>query len=192
MTGFRGFTVALAVFMLMGCGSGGSEVAPPVRVVTFQGAEVGILADQGLSASNAELKGSGTIIFRKPLPDPDNNYLLSFSLEKQGSLSLVTNAQLGLKAPIALVFTRDGDRLDIALKDGETEFSIEEDFPKVSATGAVTLDVDIHKHGHVILWIGSKRNEYTFTSEVSGSLWGLKLNQARVTTAQVRVAKEEG
>ena len=131
------------------------------------------------------------MIFKNPLNRDDNNYTLNFSLEENGSLTLISNAQAGLKSPVALTFERRAaDKLAIVLKDGDQSYELQDSFTGLSAAGEISVQVDVHEHGHIVMWIGSEEDEWAFTSEVNGTFWGLKLSSAVVNSVKLDQAKE--
>lgn len=154
----------------------------------LNGAEYSILGQGALQSTPASVAGTGAIIFRNPLKQDDNNFDLSFALDNGGSLKLVTNANPNLKGGAEMSFRRDGKTLKVMLMNDD----LSEEFTEVAADEPLKISVDIHEHGHVIVWVGAgEEQEYTLSAQLSGQRWGLALAGATVTGAKDGPAKDD-
>ena len=140
------------------------------------------------------VSGSGSFVAVDQRQSGDNNYTLVFSLEKNGSLTLVTNADVDLKTGANLKFSRATDsRISVALKVGDETLNLSEEFQEVSAGGEITLSIDVHEHGHVMIWVGSatEPKEYAFVTRVSEKFWGIRMENSDLKTARADKSKVE-
>jgi len=185
----------VAALGLVGCGKDSPNTqTPPVQTYKLNGLEYLPIAEakEGLVIAPTQLGGTGNIVFRIPRPK-DNNYVVDFSLPKLGSLTLVANGDTKLKNGANVTFTRgNDDKLqvfattgDVVCVVGTAACDLSADFAHVDTTKAITMQFDIHEHGHIIHFEnGVQRNEYAIT-KVGGTFWGLKLSNAVVTKVAV-------
>ncbi len=186
-------TIAIVAAMLglIGCGKS-AEKPNPVSTFKLSGLEYLPLEREKLLISNEAVAGTGSMIFRLPRPK-DNNYKVTFSLDKGSSVTLVTNADTKLAGGANLVFGRTAtDKLTVYVTTGnmvctpgDLKCDLSADFAGVNAAAPITLDFDVHEHGHVVHFEnGLEKNEYAI-DRVAGTFFGLKLNNAIVTNVAV-------
>jgi len=195
----------LAAMLVVGCGSNDPQPGPPQgtggngggnqgggqggggqpTVYKLNGAEYSVLSGT-LTATETSVTGQGTLSFKEPRVDDDNNYELVFTLPEAGaSLTLTTNADNQLKNGVALTFSREADgKLKVVLLAGTQTIDLTEQFNGMAATASLSFPVDIHQHGDLIVDLpeGAAGEEFNFRP--SGHFWGLVLNKAVVTKAK--------
>ena len=158
-----------------------------------------------LTHGSTSLSGAGSIVFVDPNKEQDNHYSLGFTLEDAGSLTVTSNAANDLTTGISVEFSRSGTTLNAKLKNDSGETDISSSFSDVDASGALSYQIDVHNGEnptHILIWSGV--TEYTeenakFNSEEdgeapgqgSGTLWGLVLDKATVSSATVSEVKFE-
>jgi len=175
-------STVLAALVIVGCGK--TETKPnPISTSKLNGVEYVPLDKAALAMNDGGVGGTGSLVFRTPRPK-DNNYQLTFLLKPGGSVTLVTNADNALKGGANLKFSRTNDnKLSVTLSAGAKSFDLSADFTTYNAGSDVTLQFDVHEHGHVIHFEkGAEKNEYAM-DKVAGTFWGLMLDQALVTNA---------
>lgn len=179
-------------YLMGGCGTNtpgrSDNPSNPGKKLEMQGAEY-VLLEAGNLQTDGKLSGTGKVVFVEPREE-DNHYSLAFFLKEGGSLSLVSNATKELASGAILKFTRTGSQLGMFLIVGSESYDISSDFSTVNAETPQAFEMEIHAHGHVIIWLGTERFEYAFTTRVPGRLWGLILSDAEVTTARASGASE--
>lgn len=190
-------TIALTIFasILGGCGGsdkGGSQSPVAPGLSTLAGVEFGMIEKGTLELKDNALSGSGSVLFRAPLTNEDNNFALTFSLAENGSLTLVTNANNQLSDGARYVFTRQtGNKLKAELKVGSESYDVSEAFAAIKADAIPLVEIDIHGHGHSVVWADGKQlDEFAFSTKVPGRFWGLKLVNATVASAKAGKAKD--
>ena len=151
-----------------------------------------MLGQNELKSTEASVSGKGALLFKAPLKEDDNNYDLSFALEENGSLTLSANTNDELKGGANLTFARSGKVLKVQLLAGNTNDDLSEEFSAVDASAPLRISVDVHGHGHLVVWVGAGgKQEYSFDAKLAGLRWGLSLNKASVTGAVPDKAKDE-
>lgn len=172
---------------------------------TLGGKTYQIVVDDGLTGSDQELKGSGTVLFRDPLGEVggEKNLALDFSLEDGGSLSLIAYADPALKNGVTLTFLRNGRTLNSTIEVGSQK-NDPRTVGSVDASGSIQIDIDVHNTEnpiHILAWSRGV-NSYTdstaaFDSEVGPSVqgngtaafWGIRLVKGTLSKAVVTEAK---
>ena len=135
--------------------------------------------------------GSGRLIFRMPRPADDSNFAFTASLSPKGSATLISNSDRSLSSGVRLKFARrENDSLGVELRVGSESFDVSEDFDGISAAQPLTVSVDVHAHGHALVWISGKELEYAFSTRVAGKLWGMELAEASVSKASAGAPKK--
>jgi len=188
-----GLLLVAGLLLMAGCGGSPKSSQNPIDVYRLNGIEYGVLDKGSLDFSDTRISGKGTLIFKDPAKSDDNNYALTFSLEEGGSLTLVANSDAKLAEGVRYTFSRTGSRLKVVLSAGASEtYDVSETFAAVPASSLPLMEIDVHGHGHSIVWAaGNKLDEFAFTTRVTGRLWGLRLDKATVTQAKIGKAKEE-
>lgn len=173
----------VAAINLLSCGKDKTAQNEDKVLPKLNGLEYVALEKAALNTAAADVvSGSGTLVFRYPRPDEDSNYKISFSLEPQGTLTLVANADDKLNGGVRVTFKRGAaDKLTLELTPNKNS-DITADFPPQNAAGALTFNIDLHGHGHAkFIGIGDVK-EFGFT-KVTTKFWGMILNKASVTKA---------
>lgn len=178
----------LGLLVVVSCGT--NTLGRKVSVNTLQGVEYIVLESNSLETSSSMIFGTGKIIFRAPRPEEDSRFLLDFTLEDGGSVTLISNANDQLEKGARIVFERSGTKLNVFLRAGAENYDLSSDFAGVDASLSLPWIAEIHAHGHaVLLWAGTK-SEYAFSTRPTDRLWGLALNKAKVTKATATKAEE--
>ncbi len=168
---------------LGGCGGAKQQSSPTLEVQRLNGLEYGILEKGTLVPTATSVAGSGRVIFRDPRPNADSNYSTAFSLEEGGAVMLTTNADNRLGAGVNLSFAREKKVLKVVLAVGGESYDLSPNYTMVDAAKPVSVEVDVHGHGHAVVWLGGTKEQYAFKTRVAGSFWGLGLIKANVTRA---------
>jgi hypothetical protein len=202
----RSLAAALCLLTLTPACGGSSDKGSTGGDGTFGGKAYQKVSDEGLSLSDDELKGTGTVLFRDPLGEVagEKNISLDFSLEDGGSLSLVTYADTSLKNGVNLTFSRRGSSLNATLEVGSQKTDVrtvlsQDPFSKI------TLDIDVHNAEtpvHVMVWnrgvtsytssnalFDSETSQMQIQGNGTASYWGVALTKASITKAVVTEAK---
>lgn len=190
---FKATTVAFCAVLtlLVGCGKE-SSTKDTRTLQVLNGAEYVVLPGGNLQSEAGSVKGTGKIVFRKPLVDGSNNYALTFSLGQEGTLCLVSQADGNLQDGVSFCFSRTAtDGLKAQLKVGDSVQDKSADFSSVVASNALSFSIDIHGngHGHLIIWNGDDEYEYQFSNR-NGTLWGIELQNSTLTSAVQGVPRE--
>lgn len=165
----------------------------PGATLKLNGAEYQVMGGGAVKSSESSVAGTGTILFKQALPEEDNNYALEFALEDGGSVTLIADADDSLKGGANLTFLREGKALKVKLVAGKTNDDLSGDFTTVDASVPLKISVDVHGHGHLIIWVGDgEEQEFAFNAKVAGLRWGLTLDKSTVTAAKPGEAHEEG
>ncbi len=190
MIDLKKFLVLGIASFLVGCGSGGSRQGEDRSLQNLNGNEYVVLPGSTLQSDASSIRGTGRILFRTPLVDADNNYALNFKLDPQGSVCLVSQTDRELQGGVRLCFTRlNSDSLKVELKAGSEVQDKSADFASVSTLDELSFSVDIHGHGHLVVWNGDNEYEYAFTG-LKGTLWGVELQNATLTNAVQSAPRE--
>jgi len=178
--------LAIAALITGGCSKTESGTQPAGQLPTLSGQEYGVTSgDIKTGVDRAE--GTGTLLFRLPAPSDDNNYALTFELKEGGEVSLIANSSdAGLTTGIEFIMFRKNGKLEGRFPDGAV---VTEDMPDLSATSSVTVFIDVHGHGDVIMVQGDSKFGFEVEARPKGRLWGLKLKDAVVTAASVGTPK---
>ena len=170
------------VGILVGCGN--NQIQGGQRTLqVLNGSEYAILPGSTLQSDASTVSGTGKIVFRNPLVNPDNNFDLKFRLAQSGSICLVGQADQNLQNGVQLCFARtQSDKLKVELKLDADIQDKSTDFAAFSASDEVSVSIDIHGHGHLAVWMGESENEYAFSGR-KGTLWGIELANATLTKA---------
>lgn len=165
---------------------------PTPGVTALNGVEYEVLEPGTLVSTANNVKGTGVLQVKKALAEEDNNFALNFTLADKGALTLVANAEKGLKDGANLTFARDGKTLKVLLKVGSQEDDLSTDFENVAADSTLSIAVDVHGHGHLIIWVGEgEEQEYAFNADLEGTSWGLRLTDASLNSIKADKPKEE-
>lgn len=165
---------------------------PGPTALSLNGAEYQVIGQGDLQSTPSSLTGTGVVAFKNPLKQADNNFDLRFSLEEAGTLTLIGSADAQLKGGAEITFERQGKALKVKLSAGGQVDDLSEEFTQYSAEGPLHLSVDIHEHGHLVVWVGDgEEQEYSFPAKLAGLQWGLSLNKASVTGAKDDKPKED-
>ena len=189
------------VFLLVAAGCGSDSDKQPTSVTSpstptiesIDGQEFGVIRG-ALTVKTGVISGTGALIFREPLTRKDNNFALRFQLPVDGSVLLSPNSEVGLQGKIAISFSRSNkDKLIVTLMDGESTNELQGEMPNpelLSAQGEIFVEVDVHDHGHITLWISGQEESFGFNARGLGKYWGLALNNATVTSAKILPPKD--
>lgn len=183
--------VALAVIFLNGCGSSSTTT-----YFTLNGAQYVAVGNDTLTKTETSVSGTGKLAFKDPLSRDKNNYSLTFTLTDGGSLTLVTHSDNALANGLNVQVTRTGATYAAKMVKGTTEAAMAG--VTGDATGSITLKIDNHNNEpHVVVY--SAADAIIFNSEDPGSeaapgkgdgtVWGLELSGATLTTATLGEAK---
>ncbi len=184
--------------------AGGHRISPPTQAgttVQVGGAQISPLKEYSIIGENSlqtisggGVSGNGRLVFSQQLKSDDNNYALSFSLQPEGSLTLLAGTDSSLGNGASLQFLRRSDnKLAVQLTRGPESFDLSSEFTSVATTGALNIEIDVHGHGHLIVWVGTTQiGEYAFALPLTQRFWGLALDRAQVTKADVGPSKVEG
>lgn len=187
-TCLRGLVAAL---WLVGCGNPPGFNKMPVEIASLNGAEYGLMDKGSLETTPGSVEGTGSILFRKELPEKDNNFALGFKLSPASSLTLLCGSTINLTDGATLAFERkNGDVLGVSFRSGTEFYDLSQDFSSVTATDALSIDVDMHEHGHIIIWVNGEEFQYGFSNKWRGKFWGLLLKNTLVTKAVIGKVKK--
>lgn len=181
--------LAAASILVSGCGT----------EATVRSVDEATLLSGSLTSTADTLSGSGSAVFNTPLSGVSSkqSYALTFTLSDGGSLQLHSNASNALASGVYVEFSRSGAALTVKLKQGAGETDVSAAFSGVSASGTISIVVDVHNDetpAHILAWTGTSYTEgaATLNSEDSGNnapgngtgqYWGLVLSNATVTRA---------
>jgi hypothetical protein len=158
-----------------------------------------VVESSDLELGESALQGSGSIIFASPLNAvaSQDNFALEFTVKEGGSLALVTHSDGSLAQGLTLLFERSGTELIASLKaDGSG--TADHILNGVDASGPISLAVDVHNNEsptHVLIWnaalgaFGEEDALYNSEDDAEapgvgkGTLWGLVLRDAEITSA---------
>lgn len=181
----------VSMLWLTGCGNPPGFGGNPVEVASLNGAEYGLMDKGTIQTTPTSIEGTGSILFRKELPEKDNNFDLDFSLSAGSTLTLLCGATKNLTDAATLTFERlDGDMLGVTFRSGNEFYDLSSDFASMTLTGPLSISVDLHEHGHIVMWVNGEENEYAFSNKWRGKYWGLTLKNARVTKASIGKPKK--
>jgi hypothetical protein len=188
-----------ALTLVSGCGGSSSCTA-----VSFSGACFGYVTQGTLTATETSLSGTGSLVAETPLSgaSSNNSFRLTFTLQDGGSVSLFANSTAALADGIEIEMKRQGSALEVHVKKGGTDFDASSSFTSVSATAAVTLQIDVHNSEspvHLLVW-GESTTDFSESNTLlneeastppsgTGTYWGLELENATVTSAAAGTQK---
>lgn len=194
-----------SAYLTLGCG-GGSNQGSGNGDGTIGGKAYQKITDEGLTGSDQELKGSGSVLFKDPLGEVagEKSISLDFLLEDGGSLALVTFADTKLQNGVKLTLTRTGKALSAALEIG-TQKNDARTLSSVDASGLVTLDIDVHNAEtpvHALIWnrgvtsytsstaaYDSEASQMQIQGNGTSPYWGIALTKGTLSKATVTEAK---
>jgi hypothetical protein len=182
----------LAALVLLGaCGKSSQPPGSATGSLRLGNAEY-VLIEPGTLAPPAGIGGTGALVFNTPLAEKDNNFTLRFRLQPKGSVTLVTNTTSKLEHGVALSFSREeNDAVKALLTAGTYQYDMSKEL-SLNGAGELALEIDVHDHGHVIIWQnGGKPEDFTFAMPRSGRFWGVRLDKAFLSTAGVAKAKSK-
>lgn len=174
----------LSALFLVGCGKTGTGNPTLKPLPKLNGAEYLPLDKAGLdTTSETKVAGTGSLIFKNPRPSDDSNFQITFQLEPQSLLTLVTNANENLEQGVSITFTRPAANktLRVTAKVGNKDYDYSIDFAARDASAPLTFSVDVHGHGHIIFYDGNNKEQEYATPAVGAKFYGLILNKATVT-----------
>lgn len=191
-------------FFLIVLGACGGDDDNGSTTLSLDGAGYVVITPGSLQHNSDNVAGSGSIVFNDPLSgiDSKHSYALSFTIEDGGSLTLGSHATNQLASGVNVVLSRSGPALSatIQAEGGQTDISAA--FAGIDASGPINVQIDIHNDeapAHILIWTGTSFDEAdaVFNSEEDGdapgngsdNFWGLILQNAVVTTAEVGDAK---
>lgn len=175
---------------VLACAKSTGERRAALELGSLKGVEFGLLEKGSLVIGPDSVSGTGAVIFREPRSEADNNYALSFSLADQGSLRIVSNSNTRLTSGLNLTFGRKGSELKVNLVVGPEKWDLSGDFFTVPADKPLSVQIDVHAHGHTIVWVGSDEFEYAFKTKLAGNFWGLALDKVTLTDARAAKPKK--
>lgn len=162
------------------------------QVYELSGQAFIVLSSDSLKSNGSAVSGKGSFVFKTPRPEADSNYDLLFGLEDGKQLSLTTNANDKIGQGVSLIFSRIDGSLQVRLVAGNENFDLSADYKTIDASKPISLNVDLHAHGHVVVQFENKRFDYTFSTQVPGRFWGFSIDGASLTKAVAGPAKVEG
>lgn len=184
-------TVALTV---AGCG-GKSASSPQGGVIEIRkigNLEYGLLDAVGLQSTETAIAGTGTVVFRNPLPEEDNHFSVNTQLQPGGKLTIVTNSDAKLNSGIQLTIARNSNgSIAAEMKTAEETKDLGAFFAHIDSARAFTFDFEVHPHGHLMLMIAGTTNEVNFVTRPIGKFWGLKLDKSAVSALAISAVQEE-
>lgn len=157
--------------------------------------KVEILAGAGaLTFADGRAEGSGLVRATDVLERADsaNNFVLSFELAEDGSVTFVANAKRDLSGGVEVEFTRPagGSALRAQARAASGALDLAAAVAGIDASKPVSLAIEIHNdHGndaHVLLWneaTGQELVEEMIRGKGAGANWGVRLRNARVSHA---------
>lgn len=179
--------------LLAGCGSAKKETTGLDELRRLGPTEYLTLGPHQLALAPAAIAGTGRVVVNTPITRGQNNFDLRFSLQDGGKLTFVVLAKNDLTGGLEVTFERGpGDSLRAGYRIGAETFDISGDFPGVKVTGPVRVEIDVHDHPHFVVWWNGRpdRHDYTWTAGMpTTKFWGLSLEKASVTQAQIGPAR---
>ena len=152
-------------------------------------------SEETLRFGGGRLYGTGRVRFVQDLGGVDTavNYVLTFSLEESGKLSLISHANASLENGLEIMFQRTGSTLTVNAKAGRVTDDWSSFFTSINASQTMKISVDVHNDEsltHVILWndlvsasaplLDSGADLNGAPGNGFGQNWGLKLEAASV------------
>lgn len=193
------YTVTLLILaFLASCGGGHNpdlealKAASSISQIIGQQRFLVVSGQDTHDISGGVIEGTAKVRSLLPLEKVDsaNNFVLTFQLFDEGSVTLYTNSFEDLSAGISFTVTSNGEGNSptVVLKAGDDVFDLSEDFDDVKyQNGEITLSLDIHNdHGastHFIIWNdeGEEIIDDLLNGRGNGSYWGLDIKNAKVT-----------
>ena len=189
-----------ALLLFPGCGEDFSKWAGNAwETATGTNPKLGDLeyrvVTQGTLKEDSEgLFGIGDIVFVKALKN-DNLFTIKFALEERGSLSLVANSDEKLDSGLKITFTRIDRlvRMQVETSPGGKKFIGYDETQKIlplrlDPTKPMTLEIDIHAHGHFSVRANGEKSAQIGFEEVDGLFAGLILHGVKVTDVKASPA----
>jgi len=192
----------LILVLVTACGGGPNPDKDSQRSIpSFQnisGEKFTILASkESLSMDHGTISGAGSLRFSEDLGGVDTgfNYVLTFSLEDSGELTLVSHSNASLEHGLEFIFKRVGTKLMVHAKAGSITDDWSSFFTSFDASQIMKIAIDVHNNEsvtHVIFWndlISTNAQVLDSGSDVNGSPgkgygqnWGLKLKSSTITS----------
>ena len=180
-----------AALLLVSCGDDGSG-----SYLKLNGVEYAFVQSGSLQTSESSISGTGSIIFREPLPGlgAKSSFRLTMALPDTGAIILYVNSKNDLSSGAVIQIERAGPTVKAGAPTAMSDLS------GVDATNSFTLQIDYHNdEGHLLIWSGAETNfvpgtalldtDDTVPKGTGGAVWGILLSNATLTAAAASPAK---
>lgn len=179
--------------LLAGCGKEGffpnltnEEQTNPSAATHLSGLEYRVVKAGTLKLDGGTLSGVGDIAFVKPHAE-NIRVKLRFQLDNRGALSLVSHSDTDLRTGLKLTFTRIDKlvRFQVETAPAGRPFQGFDETIKIAelnldASAEITLELDIHAHGHFKVLANGKESLPIGFRPVTANLAGLILHGVAV------------
>jgi hypothetical protein len=206
---FKSISSFIILSFLCACGGGPNPDRDALNnipvIQNVDGTKFELLSEtDSLSFGNGMLAGSGSVRFAESLGSAATNYnfLLNFSLNDGGELSLVTHATQSLTDGVVLKFKRTGATLSVYVTTGNVTDDWSSFFSALNASEPLSIAIDVHNNEpftHLVFWdeqtntklLDSGDDVNGTAGKGFGQSWGLILNNASVSKAKKDPPRDE-
>lgn len=195
-------TLLFIVSLLFGCSGRTGNTATE----TLGGQKYIVVTPGDLAKSDANLTGTGSIVFNTPLSETasKNSYRLFFTLQDGGDLSLIANSTNKLQSGVSVKFSRNGAVLKVELLAVDKTTDVSAQFATLNAADKLGFQIDVHNDespAHILVWstnttfedstalLNSEGAGLEAPGQGAGAFWGVSLTKASLTEAVPSAAK---
>lgn len=182
----------VALSLIGGCGDKSSFSGPNAVAIKKLGSlEYGVIGGNVVT-TDGSISGSGTVLFKNPLPEEDNHFALTVTLAAGAKITVATNTDNTLKTGVALTLARSAnDKIVAHMITANENTDVSAVFTDVDSTKAFQVEYEVHPHGHMIFPTRDPIEEFDFTTRPTGKFWGLMLENATVSAAVISKVQDE-
>jgi hypothetical protein len=193
MMEIRTFRISVLSGLFLLCISSCGTNTPGRNIKTSQlagGLEYMMLEEGDLKSDGQSVSGTGKLIFKSPRPSEDSNYTFTIRVKDGGKVTLLSNADKNLSAGVSHIFGKAADKPSLVLSVGAESYDLSGDLTGLAFEESLSIEIDVHAHGHTILWVQGQKFEYAFSTRLPGKFWGFELSDATISQVAVGPAKE--
>jgi hypothetical protein len=162
-----------------------------------------VVVDGSPQSSSNSIEGTGKVAFNDPIAEDGKHFVLGFTLQDGGSVTLTSFADAQLAGGLSIQLSRAATTLSASFVGTDGNAVGTTVLAGIDAAQAVALAIDVHNDeapAHVVIWKqAADLDEPLFNSEDdtaapgngTGRIWGLTLANASVSSAELAEPKAE-
>lgn len=192
------------LILISACGGGPNPDREALREIpqtqNLNGEIFEVLSQESLNFGSGILAGTGSVRFAQDLESAASNFnfLLRFTLEDAGELSLVTHSNRALENGVVVNFKRTAEVLSVSISTANIAVDRSSFFSSLDASKPLNIAIDIHNDEavtHTVFWNESTGDELLDFADNAGvgvgQNWGLILKNATVSQAEKAPPRDE-